>query len=374
MTIRLRSRATMTLSARLGLIAAALIVLACAGSLGLTVLDLRTDMLRRAGTALDRNMRLLRTTLADEGGSAAFRVEDGRLLVGSHAVDGTEPAVERVKEILGGTATVFLGDTRVATNVVDAQGRRAMGTKLAVGPVREAVLARREAYRGEAEILGSTYLTAYEPILDARGEVLGILYVGVRKSDYLASLDETMLRAAGVGGLLCLLGTAALTFALRRAMAPLRGLEAAMRRMADGETGGEVPGVARRDEVGAMARAVEVFRGAMVRAQTLEAEAARARVDAEGQRRSALLGLAGGFEAAVGGIVVGVTEAAARLRVTSEGMAGTATETATQATAVACKGRTNSRPPWRSKIRPLATCSLNEEGARSGPFFVRRRS
>jgi hypothetical protein len=39
-----------------------------------------------------------------------------------------------------------------------------------------------------------------------------------------------------------------------------------------------------------------------------------------------------------------------------------------------CKGRTNSRPPWRSKIRPLATCSLNEEGARSGPFFVRRRS
>ncbi|MBP1183723.1 transposase-like protein [Methylobacterium sp. PvR107] len=39
-----------------------------------------------------------------------------------------------------------------------------------------------------------------------------------------------------------------------------------------------------------------------------------------------------------------------------------------------CKGRTNSRPPCRSKIRPLATCSSNEEGARSGPFFVRRRS
>ena len=39
-----------------------------------------------------------------------------------------------------------------------------------------------------------------------------------------------------------------------------------------------------------------------------------------------------------------------------------------------CKGRTNSRLPWRSKIRPLATCSLNVEGPRSGPFFVRRRS
>lgn len=30
-----------------------------------------------------------------------------------------------------------------------------------------------------------------------------------------------------------------------------------------------------------------------------------------------------------------------------------------------CKGRTNSRPPWRRKIRPLATCSLNGEGVRS---------
>ena len=39
-----------------------------------------------------------------------------------------------------------------------------------------------------------------------------------------------------------------------------------------------------------------------------------------------------------------------------------------------CKGRTNSRPLWRSKTRPVASGSLNDEGARSGPFIVRRRS
>jgi hypothetical protein len=39
-----------------------------------------------------------------------------------------------------------------------------------------------------------------------------------------------------------------------------------------------------------------------------------------------------------------------------------------------CKGRTNSRPLWRSKTRPVAAGSLNDEGARSGPFIVRRRS
>ncbi|MGU3662073.1 hypothetical protein [Methylobacterium fujisawaense] len=38
-----------------------------------------------------------------------------------------------------------------------------------------------------------------------------------------------------------------------------------------------------------------------------------------------------------------------------------------------CKGRTSSRPLWRSKTRPVAACSLNDEGARSGPFIVYRR-
>ena len=42
-------------------------------------------------------------------------------------------------------------------------------------------------------------------------------------------------------------------------------------------------------------------------------------------------------------------------------------------TVFVCKGRTNSRPLWRSKTRPVAACSLNDEGARSGPFIVYRR-
>ncbi|KQP82753.1 chemotaxis protein [Methylobacterium sp. Leaf113] len=326
---------SLSLGARASLIGTVLIVLACASALGLTVLDLRSDMLSRAGTALDRNLKLLRTTLADEGGHSTFNLKDGRLTVGTHVIDEAEPAVDRVKDILGGTATVFLGDTRVATNVINAQGQRAVGTKLAAGPVRDTVLVRRETYRGEADILGTAYLTAYEPILDAKGEPLGILFVGVRKADYLASLDETALRAAGVGGLLCLIGSGVLWFALRRATAPLRGLETTMRRMAEGDTAAAVPGMERRDEVGAMARAVDVFRVGLARTRALEAETAQVRTDGEVQRRAALQAMARDFESAVGGVMAGVTVAATQLQVTSHGMAGTATETATQATNVA---------------------------------------
>ena len=80
---------------------------------------------------------------------------------------------------VGGTATIFMGDTRVATNVMKSDGTRAIGTKLARGPVYDAIFNEGKPYRGEADILGTSYFTAYDPIKNDYGEVIGILYVGL---------------------------------------------------------------------------------------------------------------------------------------------------------------------------------------------------
>ncbi|MGY2049448.1 methyl-accepting chemotaxis protein [Methylobacterium sp. JK268] len=326
---------TLSLTTRISLIGIAVMVLACAGALALMLVDLRADMTRRAGEALDRNMRLLRATLADEGGSSAFSLVDGVLRVGTHRIDAAEPAVDRVRAILGGHATVFLGDTRLATTIVGPDGRRATGTALAQGPVRDAVLGRREPFRGEADVLGTATLTAYEPILDAGGGVVGILFVGVPKADYLAALDATARRAAGTGLLLVLAGAGMLGLGLRRAMRPLAGLERSMRHIADGRIDAAVAGTERRDEIGAMARAVEVLRGGLVRARALEEEAARSRADGELRRRDGLRAVAARFEEAVGGIVAGVAAGAGQLRASAQGMAGHAAETADRSTRAA---------------------------------------
>ncbi len=84
---------------------------------------------------------------------------------------------------LGITATVFerRGDNfyRIITNIKDDQGNRAVGTNLgkqssAYKPVMEGT-----RYSGEANILGVHYLTSYDPLLDASGNLIGILYVGI---------------------------------------------------------------------------------------------------------------------------------------------------------------------------------------------------
>lgn len=90
--------------------------------------------------------------------------------------------VDEVQKEKGGTATLFVksGDefVRVATNVKKDDGSRAVGTVLDPKGKAIAAVAKGESYFGEANILGKPYVTGYEPIRDARNEIIGVYYVG----------------------------------------------------------------------------------------------------------------------------------------------------------------------------------------------------
>ena len=94
--------------------------------------------------------------------------------------------VDEVQKEAGGTATIFVksGDefVRVATNVKKDDGSRAIGTILDPKGKAMAAIAKGESYFGEADILGKPYITGYEPIRDASGNVIGIYYVGYLKN------------------------------------------------------------------------------------------------------------------------------------------------------------------------------------------------
>ena len=116
---------------------------------------------------------------------------------------------------------------------------------------------------------------------------------------------------------------------------PLATMTGAMRRLAGGDTASAIPGGGRRDEIGAMAGALEVFRENLIRTRALEEETALARASAEEQRKAGMRQMADGFEAAVGGIVGMVSSAAGELQATARSMSATAGETASQSTSAA---------------------------------------
>jgi two-component system NtrC family sensor kinase len=82
-----------------------------------------------------------------------------------------------------GTATIFLKDLRISTNVVSPDGNRAIGT-LASEEVQEHVLKEGKKWIDRAFVVNDWYITAYEPIEDIFGARVGMLYVGVLEAKY----------------------------------------------------------------------------------------------------------------------------------------------------------------------------------------------
>ncbi|MFD6319438.1 CHASE3 domain-containing protein [Methylorubrum thiocyanatum] len=116
---------------------------------------------------------------------------------------------------------------------------------------------------------------------------------------------------------------------------PVRRMTGLMSRLAEGDASVEIPFRERREEVGAMAGAVQVFKDNLIRTRALEEETALARAGAEAQRKAAMREMADNFERAVSSIVGAVSSAATELQATAESMAGTAAQTAGQSSAAA---------------------------------------
>ena len=135
------------------------------------------------------------------------------------------------------------------------------------------------------------------------------------------------------GALLC--GLAGIVFVALGVTRPLDRIIAAMGRLAAGDAAVAVPGDGRRDEIGAIAAALRVFKDNLIRARAVEAESAAARAGAEVQRAAAMREVADSFERTVGGIVGMLAASATELQATAQTMTTTANETAGQSNTVA---------------------------------------
>ncbi|MBR0718999.1 methyl-accepting chemotaxis protein [Bradyrhizobium liaoningense] len=141
------------------------------------------------------------------------------------------------------------------------------------------------------------------------------------EADTLASVKRWMLITLA----LTIVIVSAFSLSISRAVTrAIRSMVQAMVRLAKGDMTVEIPGVGRRDEIGEMAGAVDVFKANMIEADRLRAEQAEAEQRQAVQRRADMDRLAGEFEAAVGEIVETVSSASTEL----EASAGTLTKTA----------------------------------------------
>jgi two-component system NtrC family sensor kinase len=183
------------------------------------------------------------------------------VLYGGHLLNRDYLIVDRIKDIVYqgvkykgkdiGTATIFQWDVRISTNVKMSEGLRAIGTRVS-SDVYEKVLENGEPFIGRAYVVNADYITAYDPIKNVRGEVIGMLYVGILEAPYIDKRNELVLSFFLVAILGIILAQLMVVFVTSRITKPLKGLVFATERIAQGDLDYEVP-VASADELGNLA-------------------------------------------------------------------------------------------------------------------------
>jgi len=121
----------------------------------------------------------------------------------------------------------------------------------------------------------------------------------------------------------------------RSIVVPIAALSDAMGSMSEGRLETDISGRSRRDEIGEMARAAEVFRKSMLENRRSQAQAAENETRSQAEKRRGIVEMADNFEATVKSVVQSVSSAAVEMRVSAEGLASTAEETTKRTTSVA---------------------------------------
>ncbi|MGG4364578.1 methyl-accepting chemotaxis protein TlpC [Bacillus subtilis] len=165
------------------------VILLFSASVGTVMLKEITESMKQMATEKAKGDLALSSTYINDVISGDWQVKNNKLYKGQTQINGNADIVDLLGEKTGDTITIFQGDTRVATNVMK-NGERAVGTQ-ASSEVIAAVLKKGKRFYGQADVAGSSYQTAYMPLKDQNGNIIGMLYTGANQS-ILASLTQSL--------------------------------------------------------------------------------------------------------------------------------------------------------------------------------------
>lgn len=183
-----------------------------------------------------------------------WKVEDNKLYKGDTLINENYELIDGFTEGSEVLATVFLDDTRIATNVMDEGGNRQINTQASENVVK-AVLKEGKAYDGTAEILGKSAQTYYVPIKDVTGTVIGMWFVGIYTNVVQDRINNTLQLTIGLSIIILLIG-AFMSFVLGNTIA--KGITLVKERLKSMEMGQfntlfEKSLLKRKDEIGEIA-------------------------------------------------------------------------------------------------------------------------
>lgn len=235
-----------------------LLFLAGTSTVGFCAVEItKTEVIGAARQKLLSDLALGKALL-DERYPGEWEVREGRLYKGNSVMNDNHAIVDEIGSLTGDTVTIFLGNTRIATNVMKPDGTRAVGTTVAPA-VEEAVLKEGKTYVGEAEVVGTINQTAYEPIRNRDGEVIGIWYVGVPNTPYEAVVTSMQKKLLLFLAAEILVTVALIWYLTSRSIRPLLEVKRVTQCIAEGDLRMDGQTIHSRDEFGQLSHSVQLM-------------------------------------------------------------------------------------------------------------------
>ena len=317
--------------------AALLIAVNTALVVGAGYWSLTRDFDARAERDIDVNLRTLTLAFGETFPDAKIAIRDGvveRIEIPKMPEFSDHKIVDRATSYVGGTATLFVYDdasqqfVRETTNVKKENGDRAVGTQLAADHPAQAVLRRGQAYKGPAMLFGRRFYTAYQPVFGTAGKVIGIVYVGIPTAQLDNMLSQALWAMAIAAAIAALLVLGMTMLIVRRVTKPLRSVTESLTVLAEGRTDVEVQHADRHDEIGAIARTVDVFKNNRLERRQLEAERVSNETLAMDRRKAELNQFVEDFRTKIGGIIERVLNSSGQFEKDAQQLSVTAHSTA----------------------------------------------
>jgi two-component system NtrC family sensor kinase len=183
------------------------------------------------------------------------------VLYGGILLNRNYEIVDRIKDIIYrgesyegkdiGTATIFQWDVRISTNVKDSNGLRAIGTRVS-RDVYKKVLENGQPYIGRAYVVNAGYITSYEPVKNALGHIIGILYVGILEKPFIDMRNQVIILFFSIALIGVLVALAIGYFLARSISKPVEKLVYATEEISQGNFPAKLD-VYSEDEIGRLA-------------------------------------------------------------------------------------------------------------------------
>ena len=192
---------------------------------------------------------------ADEG---EYHVEDGTLYKGEFDVTNVTDMADHIQTSADTDITVFYGNTRYMTSILDAQGNRAIGTTASEEVTGKVLDGQQEYFSSDANVNGAAYFGYYIPIME-NGNSVGMVFAGMPQADAKAQINKIISLIAGIMVLFVFLFSASTILVVKSIAKGLICGTSVLEQVATGKLNVELNSkfAERKDEIGQISRAVQ---------------------------------------------------------------------------------------------------------------------